>query len=80
VLAVGNRDDLAGSVLVGLGSSDVQKEAAGLGFDVSQIEGGELRATHRRLKFVAGAVCWSRTSRTHVTRHPGLMSPDNIPD
>jgi len=25
-------------------------------------------------EFVAGAVCWFRTSRSHVSRHPGLMS------
>src|SRR5688572_27990003 len=30
-------------------------------------------------RLVAGAVCWLRTARSHVSRHPGLMSPD-IPD
>lgn len=45
---VGNADQGAGCVLVGLGAADVQQQAAGLGFDAGQGEGGELADPQRR--------------------------------
>lgn len=47
VLTVGDADDLAGAVLVGLGAADGDQDPAGLVADVGEVEGGELAAAHR---------------------------------
>ena len=47
MLAVGDADDLAGAVLVGLGAADGDQDPAGLVADVGEVEGGELAAAHR---------------------------------
>ena len=47
VPTLGDADDLAGAVLVGLGAADGDQDPAGSVADVDEVEAGELGAAHR---------------------------------